>query len=82
VWQMPTELEHRFDIGLNMTCLRGFGKLVCHEQQCLPAWGMCRYGPPNSTELPQYGAKTIAVRDGNVVMAGLAKVTNWLRAPC
>ncbi len=36
-----------------------------------------RYGPPYSRELPLYGAKTIAVRDGFVTMRGQAKVPTW-----
>ncbi|KAJ9512732.1 hypothetical protein QJQ45_019041, partial [Haematococcus lacustris] len=35
------------------------------------------HGPPYSRELPQYGAKTIAVRYGNVVMCGAPKVPTW-----
>ncbi len=36
-----------------------------------------RYGPPYSRELPLYGAKTIAVRDGFVVMRGQPKTPTW-----
>lgn len=35
------------------------------------------HGPPDSRELPLYGAKTIAVRDGNVSMSGQPKTPTW-----
>ena len=35
------------------------------------------HGPPNSRELPVYGAKVLAVRDGHVVMHGRPKIPTW-----
>lgn len=35
------------------------------------------YGAPDSRELPLYGPKVIALRDGNVVLHGLPKTPSW-----
>ncbi len=60
--------------------MQGGGLLVGEPDKPFPGKATITLtGPPDSRELPMYGAKVLAVRQGLVQMAGLPKVPSFTR---